>query len=425
MSSQDWAGDNGGRTFGGLSAEVFETTYAVFKNPAGAYLDVTLPTVQVSKDGIPVPLKTLSPTVGTALYQLNRVSVGMYSFVFYTQGLVPGLYTIVFSGGDPTTAPNYGVLTITGGFTLGSVSYELNLVMKLRQQLMDYDPRLYTIIDQNSTVWRDECLLGYLGSALTDINMTPTPSNFGMVDFPYAGILIDGGYGRALRAASVLEIWNTMTYTDEISFSVDRSQKLQAAGDLATKGFFERVDKWKTWWSAYGDEGGAGTGQWQGENKLPFSISRVLSWLPGMKNCVIKSTLIRVGVEAITIASLLDLWKLGRRLEAFSFDSGLGKIVSGQITGCAHMGTKRCVKVKYGSFEDTCSFDHPFLLGDGTTYVPAELLKAGDFVKGIKHDFKVKGIYPAGEQEVYDLTVEKYHNFALGSGVITHNTFGL
>jgi DNA gyrase subunit B len=73
-----------------------------------------------------------------------------------------------------------------------------------------------------------------------------------------------------------------------------------------------------------------------------------------------------------------------------------------------------------------CTPDHPFRLRDGS-YQAAERLQPGDSLMPLKTrltvDCKVMHARRIDERaDVYDLTVEGYHNFALASGVFVHNS---
>jgi type IV secretory pathway TraG/TraD family ATPase VirD4 len=87
---------------------------------------------------------------------------------------------------------------------------------------------------------------------------------------------------------------------------------------------------------------------------------------------------------------------------------------------------KRCVAVTLSN-DDTinASYDHPFLTLEGA-YVWAEALTPGMLLRSYTDRFapvvKVLTIVPAGMRDVYDLTVETFHNFALAAGPYTHNT---
>lgn len=88
--------------------------------------------------------------------------------------------------------------------------------------------------------------------------------------------------------------------------------------------------------------------------------------------------------------------------------------------------------------EIRCTPDHPFMLRDGS-YKPASELKAGDSLaddlllptedsnnsSDCSSNHKVLDVVRLGyTEDVYDITVDKYHNFLLDAGVYVHNCAG-
>ncbi|MBI2129320.1 DNA gyrase subunit A [Candidatus Woesearchaeota archaeon] len=85
--------------------------------------------------------------------------------------------------------------------------------------------------------------------------------------------------------------------------------------------------------------------------------------------------------------------------------------------------------------EIKCTLDHKFMLRDGS-YKEAQHLKSGDSlmslylnsyaelgIKIVKLNHKVKDVVILNKQEdVYDLTIEETHNFALAAGIFVHNS---
>ncbi|MBN2257492.1 MAG: hypothetical protein JW704_06680 [Anaerolineaceae bacterium] len=92
-----------------------------------------------------------------------------------------------------------------------------------------------------------------------------------------------------------------------------------------------------------------------------------------------------------------------------------------------------------------CSDNHPFMLRDGTwlradqlvqgcslmpMYSEISSVESGDRIDGYEKVFdpaslnhKVVAVRRTGEEEwLYDLTVDEYHNFAIGQGVFVHNS---
>lgn len=136
-----------------------------------------------------------------------------------------------------------------------------------------------------------------------------------------------------------------------------------------------------------------------------------------------------------TIAELAERHERdGQSVWVYSYDEATKRIVPGEASKIWRTGTKRCVEVELDSGEKVvCSYDHPFLKRDGQ-YVEAEKLQPGASLMPLyrrqgyeeaakaPNNHKVVAVRQAGEHVVYDMQVERHHNFALASGVFTHNT---
>lgn len=122
-------------------------------------------------------------------------------------------------------------------------------------------------------------------------------------------------------------------------------------------------------------------------------------------------------------------------LQVYAYDLEAGKVVPARAL-CMKMGEKLCYEVVLDNGESIiASYDHPFLNREGV-YVATVDLKPGDslmpFDRALCGDLgnwqtpplevKVTSVRYAGMHDVYDLTVEKYKNFALSAGCFTHNT---
>lgn len=276
-----------GSNFGNVPPEILETAYVYFKL-GDALIDVTTPTGKVlNSAGVLVALKTLATetVVGSKIYNLTRLSQGSYKISFYSNSMVHGLYDLIFSGVGTDAA--YNPLTVTGQFLVGFASRTQDLIWRVRHQLEDYDPQFYTLISTASNAWSDESLLMYLQSALNDFNYYPSIiTNYSLENIPMYTYVIDGAVIRALQAMAVRENWNTMSYADEWSLAVNRAPffKELAAQIQAQLNFKLNVLKYQL--ALYGDgvgvDGAGAVGM--AEQSLPFQISRILSWLPNMKN---------------------------------------------------------------------------------------------------------------------------------------------
>lgn len=264
-----------------LQESVFETVYVVFKE-GEVFVDPVVPRVTIKKGGVAVEVKTTSthPTAFPEAYHLTRLGLGSYKFFFYIDAtLVKGLYDIIFEG----ERANYGTLTISGQFEVGYASRIQDLLVRFRHHLEDVDPSVYLLISNTDYAWTDSSLLVHLQDALNDINQTPPPATFSIDAFPYHSMLIEGAMITALRAASVKEKWNTMQYSDELSLVIDRAPFFAQLAQQMETVHRAKVEKWKLWWGFYGSDGG-GIAIGMGSMRVPFQISRVLSWLPGLKN---------------------------------------------------------------------------------------------------------------------------------------------
>lgn len=275
-----------------VSPEVVETVYVYFKYDE-TLIDPTDPRVKIlDPTGTLIEVKTLAAQnpLLSKQYVLTRIGTGLYKFSFYSNSLPHGLYSIVFFGTHPTNPTQIGTLTVSGNFQVGFCSREQDLIWRLRDHLEDKDPTLYTLLPPTQHRWDDEHLLIDLQTAMNDINWIPpaAPTNWTVATFPNFALLLEGAMVHTLEGAAVIENWNAMQYTDEYALVISRSQQFhQMARDLAVQ-FNQKAKDFKYYWALYGDgQGGvegSGIGIGMGSQNLPFQISRVLSFLPNMKN---------------------------------------------------------------------------------------------------------------------------------------------
>jgi hypothetical protein len=105
-----------------------------------------------------------------------------------------------------------------------------------------------------------------------------------------------------------------------------------------------------------------------------------------------------------------------------------GDFVPGKATFVGKTGeTRSLVRVTLDNDEViTCTPEHPFMLRDGT-YKEAKFLSSGDSLMPLYQgaDCKVTSVVFVeldAPVPVYDITVEDYHNFAVGQGIYVHNS---
>lgn len=135
--------------------------------------------------------------------------------------------------------------------------------------------------------------------------------------------------------------------------------------------------------------------------------------------------------ECITIVDLLNRYESGEVVKDLvwsinpdTLDLEADRIVSVQKTRLnAEMVRIHINSGSYVRYID-CTPDHKFMLKDGT-YKEAQYLELDEALMSCTNDpdVSVSSVRLFVEREdVYDLTVEKNHNFSLGAGIIVHNS---
>ncbi|MGC8645536.1 MAG: DNA gyrase subunit A [Thermoplasmata archaeon] len=169
-----------------------------------------------------------------------------------------------------------------------------------------------------------------------------------------------------------------------------------------------------------------------------FSLRYPLVQGQGNFGCFTGDTEIRLSDgRNITFRELVKEEEKGLRHRTYAYDIAEGRAVEAEIRNPRVTRTKaELVKVALDNgFAVRCTPDHRFLLRDGT-YREAYLLKPGDSLMpappqlgqdlatipfGMNH--KVISVEALSEREdVYDITVDEYHNFLLSAGVFVHNS---
>lgn len=140
--------------------------------------------------------------------------------------------------------------------------------------------------------------------------------------------------------------------------------------------------------------------------------------------CLTGDTLIRLASgESVKISSLANRDSFDVLSYSKDGKKTIGKGHSARITKMVNhvytivLDDKRVV---------TCTDNHPFLLSNGT-FVRADELKEYDLLMPVADDkpisiSRISVNYLPKPIEVWDITVEEHHNFALSSGVFVHNS---
>jgi hypothetical protein len=133
--------------------------------------------------------------------------------------------------------------------------------------------------------------------------------------------------------------------------------------------------------------------------------------------------------RVIPISEMSDAYVAGERFEVYSYDIENSSIVYGNVERV--WPTKQVTELHHVTLDTgetiDCTENHPFLMCDGT-YVRADALRPGDSLMAddkLLHNhnvISVEVIKLDAPEWVYDLTVEKHHNFAIDIGIYLHNS---
>ena len=144
--------------------------------------------------------------------------------------------------------------------------------------------------------------------------------------------------------------------------------------------------------------------------------------------CVTGDTLIPLlDGRTLSIKKLTSL-KDFSNIYVYSLDSKKN-IVPGKVINVWKKGNKSVLKITLDNGKSfRCTKDHPIMVRDGS-YKEAKDLKVNDSIMPLYRNLSKKGkddrlivsIVEEGNEDVYDMEVEKYHNFALDAGVFVHN----
>ena len=146
----------------------------------------------------------------------------------------------------------------------------------------------------------------------------------------------------------------------------------------------------------------------------------------GNFGCFTKDTKVRLADgRNLSFEELINEDKTGKTNYTFTVDSE-GKVVIAPIVKPRLTREKAEILtvVLDNDEEIKCTPNHRFLLKSGE-YLEAQNLKAGLYLMpvDINKGFQVKKVvFGGGYEDVYDLTVNETHNFALAAGVFVHNS---
>lgn len=213
-------------------------------NINGANVNVTNPAFNIYKDGTNIPLTYIRKIGSTG------VKTGEYSVSFITDTLEEGTYTAIATGYYPDATSNQNKITYTSTFDIFDVDNIQQYIRMLRIQLADDFPSAYLIDDPEKYRWTDEQLYSCIYRAVQYWNETPPVSTgvnlYTVETFPHIDTMLLIAEYYALNMKGILEIFNTIQYNDDTSFTIDRYPKLQSKMSEVLNLFKERVGKMKS-----------------------------------------------------------------------------------------------------------------------------------------------------------------------------------
>lgn len=134
--------------------------------------------------------------------------------------------------------------------------------------------------------------------------------------------------------------------------------------------------------------------------------------------------------------SMRDLSNIGNLDEyVYSFDVDSNRYVAGHLIKAFSTGIKSVYEITIDNGEKIkATSNHKFMMRDKQWKSIDTGLKPEDSMMPFNtsldkvsksYNHKITSIEYIGDEEVYDLTVERYHNFALSSGIVAHNSIGI
>jgi hypothetical protein len=180
----------------------------------------------------------------------SSAKVGEYRTTFFTDTLLQGIYRLTFNGYYPDINPK-NLITISSEFEVFEVSEFQSLITMLRIQLNDHRPSLYWIDNPDEYRWSDGELYNAFKMAMDKWNSTP-PISMGnriitkdnLLLFPLRNSIIEGAEFYALNQKYLLETFNKLTYSDDMSFTIDRAPGIMSKMQML-KANLDNLDKIK------------------------------------------------------------------------------------------------------------------------------------------------------------------------------------
>lgn len=251
----------------------YSTIYCFFKGPEGTLVDVTSPTVTITKDNGDYTIVS-----GAAL---TRESTGKYSYVINFSSSAwadAGLYQVTFVG-------TYGTvqLRVSGQIKVGEITQRQNYISKIRLRLKDFKRKIngnmslqYQLDSQDIFKFTEQEIDSAIDDALSVINYTgPQRMSFSVENLPYTDALTTGSVIKLIEAQAMLEIANTISDGDA-KLQINRSGPLMQLASAIRDSWEKSLVSWK--------KASPPTPVSLGSTRLPFRLLRPLGMISGMIN---------------------------------------------------------------------------------------------------------------------------------------------
>jgi len=205
---------------------------------------------------------------------------------FSKDGAGIGRYRTTFLGGDWLSDGDYvaamigtysgDTITLSGMFSARSAGSVQTYIEMVRSALHDYDGTLYYIENQDFFMFSDGQIYGAIERALNKINDTkPYRYRFTLETVPWASLLIDLAVVYALHQRSILETANSISYNDELSFSINRAPGYTTALQAFKSSLESDLKSIKQDYAfAIAQPIGMGT------TRIPYTTARIISFIP-------------------------------------------------------------------------------------------------------------------------------------------------
>jgi hypothetical protein len=178
----------------------------------------------------------------------SKAKFGEYRTTFFSDSLEQGIYKVSFSGYYPDTSKQENEIKIESEFEVFPVSGFQSLLDSLRIQLADNKPELYWIDDPDVFRWDDGELFNAFSWAMNNWNSTPPVSSGNnlvnknnLLSFPLIHTVMIGAEYFALNQKYNLENFNKLSYSDDLTFNIDRASGILAKLQLLQSGWLDKL----------------------------------------------------------------------------------------------------------------------------------------------------------------------------------------